>query len=146
MKDLMGLMKQAQAMQAKMAEMQSELEQSEVQGQSGAGLVKVTLTAKGNMKAIAIDPSLLKGDEGEILEDLIVTAHEDARKKAERLMEEKMKSVDTLAAKLVQVKEDAVFRRQLVYEGSAKYMKPNLAMLELRRRGSQRPTSRRYAS
>jgi DNA-binding YbaB/EbfC family protein len=93
MKDLMGLMKQAQAMQAKMAEMQTELEQSEVQGQSGAGLVKVTLTAKGNMKAIAIDPSLLKTDEGEILEDLIVTAHEDARKKAERLMEEKMKSV-----------------------------------------------------
>jgi DNA-binding YbaB/EbfC family protein len=93
MKDLMGLMKQAQAMQTKMAEMQTELEQSEVQGQSGAGLVKVTLTAKGNMKALAIDPSLLKSDEGEILEDLIVTAHEDARKKAERLMEEKMKSV-----------------------------------------------------
>ena len=93
MKDLMGLMKQAQAMQAKMADMQSELEQSEVQGQSGAGLVKVTLTAKGTMKSIAIDPSLLKSDEGEILEDLIVTAHEDARKKAERVMEEKMKSV-----------------------------------------------------
>jgi DNA-binding YbaB/EbfC family protein len=93
MKDFMGLMKQAQAMQTKMAEMQSELEQSEVQGQSGAGLVKVTLTAKGTMKAIAIDPSLLKSEEGEILEDLIVTAHEDARKKADRLMEEKMKSV-----------------------------------------------------
>src|SRR5437588_395211 len=67
--------------------------QTEVQGQAGAGLVKVTLTAKGTMKTIAIDPSLLKSDEGEILEDLIVTAHEDARKKAERLMEEKMKSV-----------------------------------------------------
>lgn len=93
MKDLMGLMKSAQAMQTKMQDMQAELENVEVEGQSGAGLVRVTLTAKGQMKGIAIDPSLLKAEEAEILEDLIVTAHEDARKKAERLTEDKMREV-----------------------------------------------------
>jgi DNA-binding YbaB/EbfC family protein len=93
MKDMMGLMKQAQAMQAKMADMQAEMERLEVEGQSGGGLVRVTLSAKGTMKGLAIDASLMKADEKEILEDLIVTAHEDARKKAERLMEEKMKAV-----------------------------------------------------
>ena len=93
MKDLMGLMKQAQAMQTKMQDMQSELERVEVDGQSGGGLVKVTLSAKGQMKGISIDPSLFKAEEAEILEDLIVTAHEDARKKAERMTEEKMRDV-----------------------------------------------------
>ncbi len=93
MKDIMGIMKQAQAMQARMQEMQQELETVEVQGQSGGGLVRVTLTAKGMMKGVAIDDSLMKVEEKEIVEDLIVTAHEDARKKAERVMEEKMKSV-----------------------------------------------------
>ena len=89
----MGIMKQAQAMQAKMADAQAALEQLEVQGQSGGGLVTVTLSAKGVMKALAVDDSLLKPDEKEILEDLIVTAHEDARRKAERLSEEKMRDV-----------------------------------------------------
>jgi nucleoid-associated protein EbfC len=93
MPDMLGLMKQAQAVQAKMQEMQAEMERLEVEGQSGGGLVRVTLTAKGQMKALAIDASLLKPDDKEILEDLIVAAHEDARKKAERLMEEKMKAV-----------------------------------------------------
>jgi DNA-binding YbaB/EbfC family protein len=93
MKDIMGLMKQAQAMQARMQEMQAELENTEVEGQSGGGLVRVTLTAKGAMRAINIDASLLKADEKEIVEDLILTAHEDARKKGERLIEDKMKSV-----------------------------------------------------
>ena len=93
MKDLMGLMKQAQAMQAKMADAQAQLELLEVEGQSGGGLVKVTMTAKGMMKALRLDDSLLRADEKEILEDLIVTAHEDARRKAERLMEEKMRDV-----------------------------------------------------
>jgi DNA-binding YbaB/EbfC family protein len=93
MPDMMGLMKQAQAVQAKMQEMQAEMERLEVEGQSGGGLVRVTLTAKGQMKALALDASLLKPDDKEILEDLIVAAHEDARKKAERLMEEKMKAV-----------------------------------------------------
>ena len=89
----MGIMKQAQAMQAKMADVQGALEQMEVQGQSGGGLVTVTLTAKGVMKGLAVDDSLLRPDEKEILEDLIVTAHEDARRKAERLTEEKMRDV-----------------------------------------------------
>ena len=93
MADFMGLMKQAQAMQAKMQAAQEELERLEVEGQSGGGLVKVTLTAKGRLTAIALDPSLFKPDEKEIAEDLIVAAHADARVKAERLMEEKMKAV-----------------------------------------------------
>jgi len=93
MKDLMGIMKQAQAMQSKINDMQAEMERVDVEGQSGGGLVRVIMSAKGGMKSLVIDPSLMKADEKEILEDLIVTAHEDARKKAERLMEEKMKSV-----------------------------------------------------
>jgi nucleoid-associated protein EbfC len=92
-KDLMGLMKQAQAMQAKMADAQAQLDQLEVEGQSGGGLVRVTLTAKGAMRRLALDDSLIRADEKEILEDLIVTAHEDARRKAERLAEEKMRDV-----------------------------------------------------
>ncbi|MDF2120058.1 YbaB/EbfC family nucleoid-associated protein [Roseiarcaceae bacterium H3SJ34-1] len=93
MKDIMGLMKKAQEMQSRMQDMQAELERTEVEGLSGGGLVRVTLTAKGAMKGVAIDASLLKADEKEIVEDLILAAHEDARKKAERAMEEKMKSI-----------------------------------------------------
>jgi DNA-binding YbaB/EbfC family protein len=93
MPDMFGLMKQAQAMQAKMQEMQAELERIEVEGQAGGGMVRVILTAKGQMKGLMVDDQLLKVDEKVILEDLIIVAHEDARKKAERLMEEKMKGV-----------------------------------------------------
>jgi nucleoid-associated protein EbfC len=93
MPDMFGLMKQAQAMQAKMQEMQAELERIEVEGQAGGGMVRVILTAKGQMKGLTIDDQLLKVDEKVILEDLIIVAHEDARKKTERLMEEKMKGV-----------------------------------------------------
>jgi nucleoid-associated protein EbfC len=93
MPDMFGLMKQAQAMQAKMQEIHAELERIEVEGQAGGGMVRVTMTAKGQMKGLAIDDQLLKADEKVILEDLIVVAHEDARKKAERVMEEKMKGV-----------------------------------------------------
>jgi len=93
MRDMFGLMKQAQAMQEKMQAIQSEMERVEVEGESGGGMVRVTLTAKGQLKNISIDNQLLKADEKEILEDLIVTAHEDARKKTERLLEEKMKGV-----------------------------------------------------
>ena len=93
MADLMGMMKQAQAMQAKMEEIQAELDRIDVEGRAGGGLVSVTLTAKGQMKGLRIDPSLIKADELEILEDLIVTAHEDARKKAAQLMEDKMKAL-----------------------------------------------------
>ena len=93
MADIMGLMKQAQALQGRVADIQKELESLEVEGQAGAGLVRVTLSAKGSMKALVVDPSLLKPDEKEILEDLVVAAHADARTKAERLTEEKMKAV-----------------------------------------------------
>jgi nucleoid-associated protein EbfC len=93
MPDMFALIKQAQAMQAKMQEMQAELERIEVEGHAGGGMVRVILTAKGQMKGLLIDDQLLKVDEKVILEDLIIVAHEDARKKAERLMEEKMKGV-----------------------------------------------------
>jgi len=93
MRDMLGLMKQAQAMQAKMQEMQAELERIEVEGQAGGGMIRVTLTAKGQMKALAIDDQLLNCDNKVMLEDLILVAHEDARKKAERLLEEKMKGM-----------------------------------------------------
>ena len=92
MKDIMGLMKKAQEMQAKMQEMQAELERAEVEGQSGGGVVRVTMTAKGALKGVTIDASLLKPEEKEIVEDLLIAAHEDARKKGERMMEEKMKA------------------------------------------------------
>lgn len=89
MKDIMGLMKQAKEMQSKMQTMQEELAEAEAEGQSGAGLVRVTLSGKGEMRSISIDPSLLKEEEGEILEDLIVTATNDAKSKVEQLMAEK---------------------------------------------------------
>lgn len=93
MMDFMGLVKQAQQMQAKMAEAQLELEQTVVEGEVGGGLVKVVLTAKGAMKSVSIDASLLKPDEKEILQDLILTAHMQARAKAEEAMAEKMKAL-----------------------------------------------------
>jgi DNA-binding YbaB/EbfC family protein len=93
MVDIMGLMKQAGAMQAKMAEMQAEMDNITVEGGSGGGLVKVTMTAKGALKGVSVDASLLKPEEKEILEDLLIAAHEDGRRKAEALMEEKMKAM-----------------------------------------------------
>ena len=92
-KDLGGLMKQAQELQSKMADMQAELENMEVEGASGGGLVKVTLNGKGAMRGVTIDPSMLKEDEGEILEDLIVAAHAEARQKMEQATADKMKEV-----------------------------------------------------
>lgn len=90
--DFMGMMKQAQAVQAKMAEAQAELEAMTVEGEAGGGLVKLTMTAKGALQSVWIDPSLLKLEEREILEDLIVSAHVHARGKAEAAMAEKMKA------------------------------------------------------
>ncbi len=92
-KDLGALMKQAQELQGKMADMQAQLEQLELEGASGGGLVRVRLNGKGIMKGVSIDPSLLRGDEGEILEDLIVAAHAEARNKMERAAADKMKEV-----------------------------------------------------
>jgi nucleoid-associated protein EbfC len=90
MKDLMGMMKQARDLQAKMQQMQDDLAALEVHGQSGAGLVQVTLNGKGEMRSLKIDPSLVKTDEVEILEDLIIAAFQDAKVKAEQAMQTKM--------------------------------------------------------
>ncbi|MEO9614843.1 MAG: YbaB/EbfC family nucleoid-associated protein [Nitratireductor sp.] len=93
MKDLMGLMGKAKEMQAKFEAMQQEIAELEASGQSGGGLVNVTLSGKGEMKQLRIDPSLFKEDDVEILEDLIVAAHNDAKAKAEALMQEKTKEL-----------------------------------------------------
>ncbi len=93
MKDIMGLMKQAQGLQQKMQDVQAELDTVEVEGAAGGGMVKLTMTAKGQLKAVSIDPSLLTADEKEIVEDLIVAAANDARVKAERVMQERMAEV-----------------------------------------------------
>jgi DNA-binding YbaB/EbfC family protein len=93
MPDFMGLMKQAAQLQTKMQEMQAELDQIEVEGTAGGGLVTVKLSAKGEMKGVSIDASLLKAEEKDIVEDLVLAAHGDARRKAETVMQEKMKSL-----------------------------------------------------
>ena len=93
MADILGLMKQAAELKSKMEAMQAELDQIEVEGSAGGGLVTVKLSAKGEMKGLRIDASLMKPDETEIVEDLIVTAHADARRKAEALLQDKMKAL-----------------------------------------------------
>jgi DNA-binding YbaB/EbfC family protein len=93
MADFLGLMKQAAELKSKMEAMQAELDQIEVEGASGGGLVTVKLSGKGEMKGVKIDESLIKPQEKEIVEDLIVAAHADARRKAEVLLQEKMKNV-----------------------------------------------------
>jgi DNA-binding YbaB/EbfC family protein len=93
MADFLGMMKKAQQLQSKMQELQAELDHVEVEGTSGGGMVTVRMTAKGEVKGIAIEPSLMKAEEREILEDLLVTAHNDARRKAEAAMQEKMQSL-----------------------------------------------------
>ena len=93
MRDLMGIMKQAQAMQQKVQAVQEELDRLEVEGSSGGGMVKVVLSAKGQAKSLRIDPSLLVPEEAEILEDLVVAALNDARQKADRAAQEKMEEV-----------------------------------------------------
>jgi hypothetical protein len=90
MKNLGNMLKQAQQMQSRMQEMQSKLEAMEVEGQSGAGMIKVTLSGKGDLRKVAIDPSLLSADEKEVLEDLLVAAHADAKQKVEAAMAEEM--------------------------------------------------------
>ena len=93
MADFLGLMKQAAELKSKMEAMQAELDLVEVEGAAGGGMVTMRLNGKGEMKSIRIDESLLKPEEREIVEDLVVAAHADARRKAEALMQEKMKAV-----------------------------------------------------
>jgi DNA-binding YbaB/EbfC family protein len=93
MKDIMGRMKQVGQMQARLKEMQDELGRAEIEGQSGGGLVRLTVDGKGEVKRISIDPSLMKVDEIEILEDLIVAAAADARSKSDSAMQAKMAEI-----------------------------------------------------
>jgi DNA-binding YbaB/EbfC family protein len=93
MKNIGQLMKQAQEMQAKMAEMQSQLEAVEMTGAAGAGMVQLSLNGKGDLKRIKIDPALLDPKEVEVLEDLIVAAFNDARAKVSAHAEQEMQKL-----------------------------------------------------
>jgi DNA-binding YbaB/EbfC family protein len=93
MADFLGLMKQAAELKAKMEAMQAELDRLEVDGTSGGGLVTVKVSGKGDVKEVKIDPSLLDPKEKEIVEDLLVAACADGRRKAEALLQEKMKEL-----------------------------------------------------
>jgi DNA-binding YbaB/EbfC family protein len=88
--DFLGMMKKAEELQKNMQQMQEQLGQATVDGSSGGGLVTVTLSGKGEMKGLKIDPSLFKEDDVEVLEDLIVTAHNEAKTRAEQMMQQKM--------------------------------------------------------
>jgi nucleoid-associated protein EbfC len=90
MKNLGNLMKQAQQMQARMQEVQAELEQAEMTGVSGGGVVSVSLNGKGDLKKLKIDPSVMVPGEAEVLEDLIVAAFNDARAKVNAHAEAEM--------------------------------------------------------
>lgn len=93
MKNLASMMKQAQAMQEKMQEMQAALERHEVSGSAGGGMIQVTLNGKGEMRRIKIDPTLIDPADPEMLEDLVVAAHNDAKAKVEVHMHEEMAKV-----------------------------------------------------
>jgi len=93
MKDISQIMRQAQAMQAKINEAQKKLEAMEVEGTAGGGMVKVRLSGKSALLGVSIDPSLLKADEAEIVEDLLKAAHDDARRKLDDAQSEEMKGL-----------------------------------------------------
>jgi nucleoid-associated protein EbfC len=93
MKDLMKMMKQVQDIQGRMQQMQEELAALQVEGQSGGGLVRVTLNGKMEARAVKLDPSLVKPEDTEMLEDLILAAFQDAKVKAEAALQEKMQEV-----------------------------------------------------
>lgn len=93
MRDMMSMMKEMAGLKSKMEAMQAELDETLVEGRSGGGLVVVTLTAKGALKAVQIDPEILKPDDREMVEDLILAAHADARGKIENVIAEKMKAL-----------------------------------------------------
>ncbi|XHE12961.1 YbaB/EbfC family nucleoid-associated protein [Agrobacterium deltaense] len=93
MRDIMGMMGKVKEMQAKMEKLQADIAALEVEGKSGGGLVTVKLNGKGSMLGLKIDPSLFKEDDVEILEDLIVAAHNDAKERAETITAEKTKEI-----------------------------------------------------
>lgn len=93
MKNFANMLKQAQQMQTKMAEMQEKLAEAEVTGEAGGGMVRVTLSGKFELRALSIDPSLMTDGDAEIIQDLIKAAHADARAKAEAMMAENMQEI-----------------------------------------------------
>ena len=93
MKDIMGMMAKAKEMQEKMASMQQDMESATVEGVAGGGAVKVTLAGSGELRAVSIAPELLRDDEGEILEDLIMAAHNKAKAAMDDLKAERMKEM-----------------------------------------------------
>ena len=90
MPDFLGLMKQAAELKSKMEAMQTELDRLEVEGTAGGGVVTLKLNGKGELKAASIDGSLLQPDQKEIVEDLLVAAHADARRRLETMLQDKM--------------------------------------------------------
>ena len=93
MKNMGNLLKQASQMQSKMAEMQARLESATTEGQSGAGMVRVVLNGKGDLKSVTIDPKLADPAEMEMLQDLLLAAHADAKRKIDASMAEEMSAV-----------------------------------------------------
>ena len=93
MKDLMKMMQQAQEIQGRMQKMQADMQALEVEGQSAGGMVKVVLNGRGDMRALRIDPALVKPGENEMIEDLVIAAFTDAKAKVETEMQAKMQEV-----------------------------------------------------
>jgi DNA-binding YbaB/EbfC family protein len=93
MPDFLGLMKQATELKSKMEAMQAELDRIEVEGSSGGGLVVIKLSGKGDLRGVTVDDALLKTDQKEILEDLIVAAHAEAKRRLETMLAEKMQAL-----------------------------------------------------
>jgi DNA-binding YbaB/EbfC family protein len=93
MPDFLGLMKQATELKSKMEAMQAELDRIEVEGSSGGGLVVIKLSGKGDLRGVTVDDALLMPDQKEILEDLIVAAHAEAKRRLETMLAEKMQAL-----------------------------------------------------
>lgn len=93
MKNLSEMLKKAQEMQSRMGDMQAELDHVEVEGSAGAGMVKVVMTAKGDLKKVTLDDSLFTAEDKEVVEDLIVAAHAQAKEKAATVMQDRMKDL-----------------------------------------------------
>ena len=93
MPDFLGLMKQATELKSKMEAMQAELERIEIEGTAGGGMVTLKMSGKGDLRGVRIDDSLLKPDQKEIVEDLLVAAHADAKRKLETMLAEKMQAL-----------------------------------------------------
>ena len=91
--NLMKMMQQAQELQGRMQQLQEEMASLQIEGQSGAGLVKVTLNGKMEARAVKIDPSLIRPEDAEMLEDLILAAFQDAKGKVEAALQAKMQEV-----------------------------------------------------